>query len=220
MVAELLADAVGVGALGVAAEVGGGGGDGQAETGDDGASDGGLGDAEGDVAGVGGDAEGKLGAGLDDDGERTGPELLGEAVEGGVDVAGEFIGLGDLVDEQRERLVAGAGLDFVDAVNGVKIDGVDGETVEGVGGQGDDVAGVETGDDLRDELRFGFVGVNAEDLSRQVACSWYEVGTNGKRGTHRNRRAPVRKLSIPLRGIPSLRRAVGGLYEERVTATK
>jgi hypothetical protein len=63
--------------------------------------------------------------------------------------------------------VASAGLDVVDAIDGVEIDGIDGEAVEGVGGQGDDVAGVETGDNLRDELRFGFVGVNAEDLSRQ-----------------------------------------------------
>src|SRR6266852_4395805 len=59
-VAELLADASGRGALGQAEESGRGSGDGQ----------------------------GKLAAGLDDDGEGPGPELLGEAVEGGVELAG------------------------------------------------------------------------------------------------------------------------------------
>ena len=145
LVAELVADAVGVGALGQAGEIGRGGGDGQAKRGDDGAGDGGFGDAESDVAGVGGDAQRELGAGLDDDGERAGPELFGEAVEGGVELAGEFVGLGDLGDEERERLVAGAGFDLVDAIDGAEIDGVDGEAVEGVGGQRDDVAAVEAG---------------------------------------------------------------------------
>ena len=157
----------GVGALGQAGEVGRGGGDGQAEAGDDGAGDGGLGDAEGEVAGVGGDAEGELAAGFDDDGEGAGPELLGEAVEGGVELAGEFVGLGDLGDEQREGLVAGAGFDLVDAVDGAEIDGIDGEAVEGVGGQRDDVAAVEAGDDVVDERGLGLVGMNAEGFGRQ-----------------------------------------------------
>ena len=114
---------------------------------DDGAGDGGLGDAQGDVAGVGGDAQGQAGAGLDDEGERAGPEALGEAVECGVDLAGEAVGLCGLADEQGERLVAGAGLELVDAVDGAQVDGIDGQAVEGVGGQRDDVAGGERADD-------------------------------------------------------------------------
>ena len=106
LVAELLEDAIAGGALGHAAEVGGGCGDGQAEAGDDGAGDGGFGDAQGDVAGVGGDAQGQAGAGLDDQGERAGPEALGKAVEGSVELAGEAVGLDGLGDEQREGLVA------------------------------------------------------------------------------------------------------------------
>ena len=133
-VAELLADAGGGGALGQTKEVGRGCGNGQAEAGDDGAGDGGFGDAEGEVAGVGGYAQGEAGAGFDDDGERAGPELFGEAVEGGVELAGEFVGLGDLCDEEREGLVAGASFELVDAFDGAEIDGVDGEAVEGVGG--------------------------------------------------------------------------------------
>jgi hypothetical protein len=168
LVAELLADTGGVGALGVAGEVGGGGGDGQAEAGDDGARNGGFGDAESEVAGVGSDAQGKLGAGFDDDGEGARPEFFGEAIEGGVELAGEFVGLGDLGDEEREGFVAGAGLEVVDAIDGLEIDGVDGETVEGVGGESDDVAVVEAGDDVVDERWFGLVGMNTECFGRQI----------------------------------------------------
>ena len=174
-VAELFADAEGGGALGLAGEVGRGGGDGQAEPGYDGAGDGGFRDAQGQVAGVGGDAQRKLAAGLDDDGERAGPELLGEAVEGGVDLAGEFVGLGYLGDEEREGFVAGSGFDLVDAFDGAEIDGIDGEPVEGVGGKGDDVAAVEAGDDIVDECGFGLVGMNAEGFGRQIWLLSVEV---------------------------------------------
>jgi len=153
-------------------QIGGGGGDGEPEAFDDGAGDGGLGDTKGDVAGVGGDAQGELCTGLDDDGEGAGPELFGEAVECGVEVAGELVGLGDVGDEEGERLVAGAALDVVDAVDGVKIDGVDGETVEGIGGECDDVALVEAGNDLIDESRFGLVGMDPENLGRQITRSF------------------------------------------------
>src|ERR1700749_712865 len=107
--------------------VGGGGGDREAELADEGAADGGFGDAQGDVAGVGGNAQRELAAGFDDDGERAGPEALGEAGEGAVEGAGELVGLGDVGDEEREGLVAGAGFEIVDAVDGAEIYGVDGE---------------------------------------------------------------------------------------------
>jgi hypothetical protein len=110
----------------MAAEISGGGSDGEAETSDDGAADGCLGNTKGEVSGVGGDAEGKLGAGLDDDGERTGPELFRETVEGCVEVASELIGLGDLVDKEREGLMTGAGFEIVDTVDSTEIDGIDG----------------------------------------------------------------------------------------------
>ena len=152
----------------MAGEVGGGGGDGEAEASDDGAGDGGLGNAESEVAGVGGDAQGEFGAGFDDDGEWAGPEFFGQAVEGGVELAGEFVGLGDLGDEEREGLVAGAGFEVVDAIDGLEVDGVDGETVKGVGGEGDDVAVVEAGDDVVDERWFGLVGMDTECFGGQI----------------------------------------------------
>jgi len=181
LVAKLLADAGGVGTLGHSAQVGGGCGDGQAEEVDDGACDGCLGDAQGDVAGVGGDAQGKAGAGLDDEGEGAGPEALGEAVECGVDLAGEAVGLCGVADEQGERLVAGTGLDLVDAVDGAQVDGIDGQAVEGVGGQGGDMACGERADDPGDQFRFGFVRVDAEYLGRQLIllCVGLELGCDG-----------------------------------------
>ena len=50
----MLADAERSGALGLAGEVGRRGGDGEAETADDGAGNGGFGDAQGEIAGVSG----------------------------------------------------------------------------------------------------------------------------------------------------------------------
>ncbi len=72
--------------------------------------------------------------------------------------------------------MAGAGFDVVDAVDGAEIDGVDGEAVEGVGGEGDDVAGVEAVDDAADVLGFGLVGVDTEDLGRQILTPVGAVG--------------------------------------------
>ncbi len=58
------------------------------------------------VAGVGGDARrGSLEPALTTM-VKGRARLFGEAVEGGVELAGDLIGLGDLGDEQREGLVA------------------------------------------------------------------------------------------------------------------
>jgi hypothetical protein len=167
-VAQLVADAEGGGALRQTGEVGRGGGDGQTEAADDCAGNGGFRDAEGEVAGVGGDAKRESAAGFDDDGERAGPELLGEAVEGGVELTGEFVGLGHLSDEERKGLVAGASFQFVDAIDGLKIDWIDGQAVEGVGREGYDVTAVEAGDDVVDERWLGLFGVDAEGFGDQM----------------------------------------------------
>src|SRR5258708_4288534 len=135
LVAELVADAVGVGTLRIAGEVGRGRGDRESELSDDSAWDSSLGNADGDVAGVRCHAEGKLGASLDDDRKWAGPELLCKAVKGGVEPAGQFVGLRDLGDQQRQGLVARAGFDLGDAVDGLGLHLVDGEARGGVGGQ-------------------------------------------------------------------------------------
>ena len=132
------------------------------------AADGGFRHAERDVAGVGGDAERELAAGFHDNGERAGPEAFGEAVERSVEVAGELVGLRGVAEEQRERLVAGAGFEVVDAVDGAEVYGVDGEAVERVGGERGDFAFLQAVDDVADEVGFGFVGVDAEHFSDQA----------------------------------------------------
>jgi hypothetical protein len=167
LVAKLGADELGVGTLGHAAQVGGRGGDGDAEAGYDCSGYGGFRNAEGDVASVGGNAQGKARAGPDDDGEWAGPEAFGKAIEGSVDIAGEAIGLSGLGQKERERFVPGAGLDLVDTIDCAEIYRVDGEAVEGVGGQGGYIAGGETFDHISDERGFRFVRVNAECLGRQ-----------------------------------------------------
>ena len=167
LVAELVTDAVGGGALGQAGEVGGGCGDGQAQLGGHGAADVGFRHADGDVAGVSSDAQGELAAGADDKREGAGPEALGEAVESGVEVAGELVGVRGVGEQERERLVARAGLELVDAIDGAEVYGVDGETVEGVGGQGCDLAVVEAVNDVGDEVGFGLVRMDAEHFGDQ-----------------------------------------------------
>ena len=61
-----------------------------------------------------------------------------------------------------------AGFDLVNALDGVEIYGVDGETVKGVGGHGDDVAFLQTGNDVIDPVCLGFIGMDAQDLRGQV----------------------------------------------------
>jgi len=166
-VADLVAHASGVNALGRPLKVGRSGGDGKAEALDHGAWDGGVRDAECDIAGVGSRAERQPGASANDDGERTGPEALGEAVEQGIGFARELICLKNGGDEQRKRLVFLAGLDLVDLLYGAKVDGIDGEPVEGVGGEGNDFAFTQAGHDVVDPIRLRFIGMDAQNLRQQ-----------------------------------------------------
>jgi len=166
--AELLAHLGRIGAFGLAAKVGRSGGYGQAELGNDCTADGCFRDAQGDVAGVGRDAQGQLAAGLDDDSERAGPEFFGELIELGADGSRELVGLGYVGDEQRERLVTGAGFQLVDVLDGAEIDGVDGEAIEGVGGERNDVAALQRLDDLGYQVGLRFVRMNTKDFSDQT----------------------------------------------------
>jgi hypothetical protein len=99
-------------------------------------------------------------SGLDDDRQRAWPEALHQTVEGGVEVAGQFVGLLGLAEQQRERLVLGAVLQLVDAVDRVQIDRVDGKAIEGVGRQRYHVATFERLDDVVHQLWLWLVGMN------------------------------------------------------------
>ena len=63
--------------------------------------------------------------------------------------------------------MAGAGLEFVDAVDGPQIDRIDGEAVEGIGGERHNVAAAEAGGYVADERRLGLVGMDTQGFGRQ-----------------------------------------------------
>lgn len=173
LLTELVVHAPGVRALRHTVQVRRRSGDGQAEPCDDRSRDGGLRDAKGDVSRVCGDAEREFGTRFDDDGERAWPETFGEAVEGGVTRACEPIGLGHIGDQERQWLVTRTIFEVIDAIDGAEINWIDGQTVEGIGRKGDDLTGFQVLDDVIDERRLWFIGVNTEDLSRQRACSFF-----------------------------------------------
>lgn len=194
LVAELFPDSAGRGALRQAGEIGRGRSDGETEALDDCAGNGGFGDTEGEIAGVGSNSEGKFGASLDDDGERARPEAFRQAIKGGVDLAGEFVGLGSFGNEEREWLVAGAGFELVDAVDGAEIDRIDGEPVEGVRGQSDNVAVVKTGGNIVDERGLWLVGMDTESFCRQNSAPGPTVG----------RERPVRRCTAAISHLSTL----------------
>ena len=134
---------------------------------DDGAGNGSIGNAQGDVAGIGGGAQRQLGSGANDDGQRTGPESVRQFVEHGVGVACQFVGLRQRGDQQRERLLLLAALEPVDALDGMQIYGVHGEAVESVGGQGDDVTLAQARDNVVDPVWLGLIGMDAQDFRGQ-----------------------------------------------------
>jgi len=166
-IADLVADACGMRAFRRALEIGSGSGDGKSEAFDNGTSDGRVRNAESDVAGVGGGAQGQLGACADDDGERPGPETVGELVEHGIGVASEFVRLGKRGNQKRKGLLLLAALDAVDIFDRVEIYWIDRETVEGVGGHGDDIALAQARNDVFDPVWLGLVGMDAQDFRGQ-----------------------------------------------------
>jgi hypothetical protein len=71
-------------------------------------------------------------------------------------------------DQQRKRLVAGAGLELVDVLDGAEVDGIDGEAIEGVGGQCDDLAAPQAFGHLLDKKRLRLIRMNAKEFCDQV----------------------------------------------------
>ena len=58
--------------------------------------------------------------------------------------------------------------DLVDLLDRMQVYRIDREAIEGVGRQGNDVALLEAGDDVFDAIRLWFVGMNPQNLRRQV----------------------------------------------------
>ena len=166
-VADLVANAGRMSTLRRALQIGGRGRDGQAEMVDDGAWNRGVRDTQGDVAGVGRGAQRQLGTGTDNDGERSGPESVGEFVEHRVGVACQLVGLRERGNQQRERLMLLTAFNAVDVFDGVEVDGVYGKAIKSVGGHRDNIALAKTGDNVVNPVWLGLVGMDAQDFRGQ-----------------------------------------------------
>ena len=136
-IAELAEDLVATGTGGRAGNVGAGAGERDANFLDESSDDFASGPAKSDAAGVAGDFEGKTHGGVENDGERAGPESVGETIEIVGKIAREDVGVMDRADEKRKGFGFGATLDAKDFVDGGEIDGIGGEGVERVGGNRD-----------------------------------------------------------------------------------
>ena len=204
-----------------------GGGNRQAECFNDGAGNGRIGDADGHIAGMCGDAQGELGAGADNDGERPGPELVGQPVEHGVGVARQSVGLCQRRNQQRQGLVLLTALDLVDLLDRGEVHGIDGQSIEGVGGHGDEIALVQAGHDVVDPVLLGLIGMDTQDfrgqnrLPRSRICrkfgSYHERGLRCKLCTCRG--LPTRSDRLEsLIGWRAVSRCLFALY--RVNKTR
>src|SRR5581483_5607880 len=166
-VADLIAHAAGMRTLAGALQIGRSGRDGQAEAFDDGTGNGRVGHAQCDVARIGRGTQRQLAAGTHDDGERTGPEAVGQLVEHGVRIARQRIRLRETGDEQRKGLVLLPGLELINALNGAQVHRIDGKSVKSIGRQSDDISLTQAGDDVIYPVLLGFIGMDAQDFRGQ-----------------------------------------------------
>jgi hypothetical protein len=154
-VAELAKDFVATGAGGRAGNVGAGAGERDADFLDESRNDFTSGPAKRDAASVAGNFQGKTHGSVENDGERAGPESVGETIEIVGQVASKNQGVVDGVDEKRQGFGFGATLDAKDLVDSGEIDGIGGERVERVGGNSNDRAAIEPTSGVTDEARIG-----------------------------------------------------------------
>lgn len=119
-------------------------------------------DADGDGGEAGGDEVGDDVLFGEDDGERAGPEAVGDFLEDGVDVIWHVRDHGEVFfvrEMDDERVEGGAFFGFEDFGDGGGIEGVGGEAIDGFGGESDDGTGLEEADGFGD----GFFGVRVGD---------------------------------------------------------
>jgi hypothetical protein len=128
-------------------------GDGEAGLAEQGEGDGMTGHAETHGGQAGGDAIADRGTFGDDEGKGAGPEAAGELFGCGGPEEGERAGHGQIGDVDDEGTGRRAALGGEDELDGGGVEGVGAEAVDGFGGEGDELAGAEEGDGLRDELR-------------------------------------------------------------------
>jgi hypothetical protein len=77
-----------------------------------------------------------------------------------------------------------AGLDLVDLLHGAQIHRVDGQTVKSIRRQGNNIAFVQTGDNVVYPVRLGFIGMDAQYLRRQEGLPRFPNSRHLKDGSY------------------------------------
>ena len=152
-IAELAKDFVATGAGGRARNVGAGAGERDADFLDESTDDFTSGPTQSDAASVAGNFQRKTHGGVENDGERAGPESVGETIEIVGKIASENVRVVNGVDEQRKSFGFGTSFDAEDFVDGGEVDGIGGKSVERVGGNRDHRAAIEPTSRVTDEAR-------------------------------------------------------------------
>jgi hypothetical protein len=154
-IAELAKDFVATGAGGRARNVGAGAGERDADFLDESTDDFTSGPTQGDAASVAGNFQRKTHGSVENDGERAGPESVGETIEIVGEVAGKNVGVMDGADEKRKSFGFGASLDAEDFVDGREIDRIGSEGIERVGRDSDHRTAIKPPSSITDEARIG-----------------------------------------------------------------
>lgn len=154
-VAELAEDLGATGACGRAGDVGASAGKRDANFLDEPRNDFTSRPAKGDAASVAGNLQRKAHGSVENDGERAGPESVGETIKIIRKVPSKNVGVVDGVDKKRKRFGFGASLDAEDFVDGGKIDGIGSEGVERVGRNSDHRTAIKPPSRVTDKARIG-----------------------------------------------------------------
>ncbi len=110
---------------------------------------------KGDAAGVASNFQRKPHGSVENDGERAGPESVGETIKIVGKFASENVRVVYGVDQKRESFGFGASLDAEDFVDSREIDGIGSESVERIGGNGDHRTTIQPTSGVTDEARIG-----------------------------------------------------------------
>ena len=154
----------------MAGDIGAGAGDGAGELVDEAGDDGVARPAQSDASGVAGDFEWQAMSGVDDDGERAGPKMLGESQKIYGDIAREQHALVNGIDQDGQGAGFGAAFDAVDLGHGGEVERVGGKSVDGVGGDGDHAAASQEFSRVTEHVWFRGLRVDAQQFCRQFVA--------------------------------------------------
>ena len=167
--------------------VGAGGDDRAAECERQGAGDGMRGDPDADGAAAPEEARRQIVRGAQDEGQRTGPEGLGETRGAVGTVAGHARDRAGIAGDQRQRHLFGSPLGRKDPIDRGRIARIAGQPVEGLGRIGDEASASQERRRLLDDLGLGMERVDRQEPGRHGRLR--EGGRNRPTIAQRRRRA-------------------------------